>query len=429
MTVTDQVRAELPLDRDHALLEPIRGIKVIDVDTHLTEPGDLWTSRAPEKYRHLVPRVEYVTNSRLHEVVGWRPDRGTDDDLSPVWVVEDQIALGFAGGASVVNKSNDKVRGADFVHWPLTDVSPAASLVQPRLVLMDEVGIWGQILYPNAVGFGGQAMANITDPALRLLILQIWNDVMAEYQEESGGRIMGLGIIPWWDIDIAVREIERIHSLGLHGVNTNFDPQNQGLRELSDPYYTPMWAACESFDLPVNFHIGASVSQMSYAGNGPWDSLDPDSQMALGSAVLYMSNARIMGNFILSGLLDRHPRLKLVSVESGVGWIPFVLDCLDYQAIEMNVDHLSMKPSDYFYRQIYSCFWFEQSEALVQVIDRLGPDHCMFETDFPHPTCLYPQPLNGIARTFAENDVPWESRKSLLSGTAARVYNIDVPED
>jgi predicted TIM-barrel fold metal-dependent hydrolase len=420
-------QAELPLDRDHPLLESIRGIKVIDVDTHLTEPGDLWTSRAPAKYKDLVPRVVFRRNSELHGLPGWRADR-PDDETSPTWVVGEDTPLGFAGGASVVNKYNRKVRGADFIHWPLTEVSPAASLVEPRLTLMDEVGIWGQILYPNAVGFGGQAMASVQDPKLRLLILQLWNDAMAEMQEQSGGRIMGMALIPWWDVNAAVKEIERIHRLGLHGINTNADPQNQGHPDLSDPYYTPMWEACESLNLPVNFHIGASVSQSSYS-HGSWPSLDGDTQLALGSSLLYIGNARVISNFIYSGLLDRHPSLKVVSVESGVGWIPFILDALDYQAVENNVDHLSMKPSDYFRRQMYACFWFESQRDFLNDVGRLGLDNCMFETDFPHPTCLYPQPLNAIAQSFADNDVPWESRVKLLGGTAAKVYNIDLPTD
>lgn len=113
-----------------------------------------------------------------------------------------------------------------------------------------------------------------------------------------------------------------------------------------------MWEACESFDLPVNFHIGASVSQASYHGTGPWPSLNNETKLALGSSMRYTGNARVPANFIYSGLLDRHPRLKVVSVESGIGWIPFILDALAYQAEENNVDHLEMKASDYFRRQI-----------------------------------------------------------------------------
>ena len=423
--VTD-IDSDVPVSRDHPSLASIRGITIVDTDTHLTEPGDLWTSRAPAKYKDLVPRVEFLDGDDFNTAFGW--SRNTSE-RSPVWAVENDIMLGFAGGASCIDKNNHKVRGAEFIKWPLTDVSPGATYVEPRLAMMDDVGIHTQIIYPNAIGFGGQGFAKIKDPDLRLLCLTIWNDTMVDMAQESGGRLQGMGIVPWWDVDLAVREVERIHSMGLRGVNINSDPQNQGLPELPDPYYTPMWEAIAGLGLPVNFHIGASVSQMSYAGNGPWPSMTDDQKIAAASAIMYMSNSRLITNFIFSGLLDRHPKLNMVSVESGIGWIPFMLKALDYQGLENNINDLSMRPSDYFRRQVYACFWFEDGADLIQDLERVGFDNCMFETDFPHPTCLYPQPLVGIAKTFAETDVAFDVRKKLLGGNAARIYNLDLPED
>jgi predicted TIM-barrel fold metal-dependent hydrolase len=85
-----------------------------------------------------------------------------------------------------------------------------------------------------------------------------------------------------------------------------------------------------------------------------------------------------------------------------------------------------MKPSDYFRRQMYACFWFEGTDDhLIDDIKRVGLERCMFETDFPHPTCLYPDPLTGIASTLEAVD--YETRKMILGGNAAKVYNIDLP--
>jgi uncharacterized protein len=401
--------------------EPIAGIKVIDADTHLTEPSDLWTSRAPAAYKDRVPRVEKRSDEEMAKATG---------NVGPgrVWVVDGRI-LGQGGAGGVIDKNNVKVKGSAFRHWPLTEVSPAASFIEPRLDLMDEVGIWGHIMYPNLVGFGGQEFAKIDDPELRLLCATIYNDAMAEFAEESHGRINGMAVLPWWDIDLCVREVERIHNLGLKGVNTNADPQNQGYPDLSDPHWEPLWDVCESLNLPINFHVGASQTQMSWHGNAPWPSFDQERKTALGSAILFLGNARVIGNLIYSGICERHPNLKFVSVESGIGWLPFMLETLDYQAEETaphSLDFLSMKPSDYFYRQMYACFWFE-SKNLIHDVTQLGYDRCMFETDFPHPTCLYPDPLSIIAERMSSID--YEDRKQLLSGTAAAVYNLDVPSD
>ena len=117
----------------------------------------------------------------------------------------------------------------------------------------------------------------------------------------------------------------------------------------------------------------------------------------------------------------------MVSVESGIGWVPFVLEALDYQVQETApsvMDRLSMKPSEYFRRQIYACFWFE-SHALVSMIENVGVDNCMFETDFPHPTCLYPDPLATVTESLA--GVDRDFRYKVLSGNATRVYSLPVP--
>ena len=117
-------------------------------------------------------------------------------------------------------------------------------------------------------------------------------------------------------------------------MNTNADPQDAGLPDLSQPYWDPMWAALADAGLPVNFHIGASASQITYHGSAPWPSMDAGARMAIGSAMLFLANGRIIANLIYGGVLERHPTLKVVSVESGVGWLPSFLNALDYQLDE-----------------------------------------------------------------------------------------------
>jgi predicted TIM-barrel fold metal-dependent hydrolase len=412
MTIAEERRTGRP--------ESLAGIRIIDVDTHLTERADLWVSKAPAKYKDLVPRVVPVTKDPLQALNG---NRLTAGDYA--WVVADDVVLGQAGGGSVINKDNVKVKGAGFRHWALTDISPAASFVEPRLEIMDELGVWAQIMYPNVVGFSGQAFAAIEDLELRNTCCSIWNDTMIELYEQSGGRLNGMALVPWWDIERSVVEVERVHRAGLKGVNTSADPQLIGLPDLACGHWDPLWDVCEELNLPVNFHIGASQTQASWFGSAPWPSFDDDKKLAIGSSMIMLGNARVVGNLILGGVLDRHPTLKFVSVESGIGWIPFLLESLEYQASENNVE-LSMTPTEYFHRQMYACFWFE-SKGLLEDISRVGFDRCMFETDFPHPTCLYPNPVDRIATVL--EDVDFETKKNLLSGNAAKVYNMTVPQD
>jgi predicted TIM-barrel fold metal-dependent hydrolase len=382
-------------------------IKVIDVDAHLTEPHDLWTSRAPAKWAERVPKVVEL-------------------DGEPMWTVDGRT-LGRAGASGVVKHDGSKSRGAEFTRWRIEDVHPGAYDTGARLQVMDELGLWAQILYPNAAGFGGQKLLTEgLDPELQLLCVSIYNDAMAEIQAESNGRLFPMALLPWWNLDASVREVERAKELGLRGVITNADPQNQGLPDLGEAHWDALWDVCEATGLPVNFHIGGSETQHSWFGQSPWPSLSDDDKLAIGSSMIYLSNARMLANLIYSGVLERHPSLEVVSVESGIGWIPFTLDALDYQLLETapsTMERLSMKPSEYFRRQVYACFWFEQRD-LPHLIDTVGADRVMFETDFPHPTCLYPDPTGAAAPGLAE--LSPEVRYQVMCGNAAKVYKLPV---
>ena len=383
------------------------GIHVVDADTHLTEPHDLWTSRAPKKWVDKVPQVRDVKGR-------------------PMWTIGGDI-FGVAMGAAVVLPDGKKSLGTDFMRLNIDEVHPGASFVEPRLAVMDDFGIYAQIVYPNVVGFGGQRFADIADPELKLLCATIFNDAMADMQEESGQRMFPMAVVPWWDIDAAVAEITRAHAIGLRGVNTNSDPQNEGLPDLADRHWDPMWEACADLQMPVNFHIGGSATTTSWFGTMPWPSLDGERQLAVGSLMIMIGNFRTMANLLLSGVLERHPRLQVVSVESGLGWIPFLLEGLDYEVGECAPhisEHLSMKPSDYFRRQVHVCYWFER-QSMLGALAALGPDNILFETDFPHPTCLYPDPLTHAEVALV--DVMPDVQRKLLSTNAAELYRIPLP--
>ncbi len=385
-------------------LTQANGLYVIDADSHLTEPHDLWSCRAPAKFRDRVPRVEEVDGHRA-------------------WVVDGTV-VGRAGASSVVAREGGKVRGAGFLAWSIEDTHPGAYSVPDRLRAMDDQGISVQVVYPNTFGFGGQGFMKVRDEEIRLLTARLFNDAMAEIQAESGGRLLPMAILPWWDVDASVAEVQRAAELGLRGVNTTTGPHNHGLPDLGTSHWDPLWEICADLGLPVNFHIGAADSDLAWFGTVSWPSLGMDEKLGLGSAMLYLNNAGVLANMIFSGVLERHPALQVVSVESGVGWIPFFMQALDYQLGEMSpavADSLSMAPSGYFRRQIHACFWFEQ-KGIDQVVEVLGHERILFETDFPHPTCKYPDGVPSALQAlsgFEEATVT-----ALMGGNAARLYNV-----
>jgi predicted TIM-barrel fold metal-dependent hydrolase len=398
-----------------AVLEAERGkaksvnYKIIDVDTHLSEPEDLWTSRAPAKFKDRVPQVAIV-------------------DGEPSWVIDGKHKVGL-GASSFFHKSGKVATGIEYVNWRIADVLPSCYDTKARLAHMDEAGIYAQILYPNVIGFGGQNTGKV-DPELRLVSIQIYNDFMAELQEQSGQRLLPMTALPWWDIDLAVKETVRMADAGLHGININSDPHlhitadGTPLPDLSHDYWAPLWELCQDRDIPINFHIGASEQSMKLVDSAPWPSLKGGMMAALVGSMLFIDNSRVMANIIFSGMLDRFPKLKFVSVESGLGWVPFMLESLDYQYNYLtDRPNFDLTPSEYFKRNFYACFWFEKRD-LSHLIERIGVDNCMFETDFPHPVSLHPEPLDYIESGLAQ--LSDDARQKVMSGNASRVYNIPV---
>jgi predicted TIM-barrel fold metal-dependent hydrolase len=347
------------------------------------------------------------------------------------WVIDGDVPLPFGDSAAcAIQPDGSKWYGLDFISRQLPDVHRGSSELGARLALMDDLGIWAQIVYPNVLGFGGQNVEKF-DSVLRLLCTRIYNDAMADMQGKSGGRIFPMPLLPWWNVRLAVAEVERIHGMGMRGVNINSDPQDHAdeeghlLADLGDPYWHPLWEACTALNLPVNFHIGASKRTLDWYGEHFWQSQRAEAKMVVGSAMQFFGNSRVISNFILSGVFDRYPSLKIVSVESGVGWVPFLLESLDYQYSEncRLAPHLCRRPSEYFKQNVYACFWFERRD-LAHLLRRVGIDNVLFETDFPHPTCLYPDPMKSAAEAMA--DLTQQERRKVLSGNAAHLYSIPL---
>ncbi len=381
-------------------------LRVIDTDTHLTERHDLWTSRAPAAWKDRVPHV-------------------TEVEGAATWVVDGAV-LGRAGAGGVIDRQGVKGRSFEGLYeWGIDEVHQAAWDPVARVELMDQIGVFAQIIYPGVVGLGGQALAEVvTDVALRTLCVEIFNDASAELQAGSGDRLLPMALLPAWDVGACVREARRAAALGLRGVNLTSDPQDLGAPDLADRAWDPLWEVCSASGLPVHFHIGASLTTMNYFGTYPWPSHDDDTKLAIGGTLLFIGNARVVVNIICSGMLDRFPELKVVSVESGAGWIPFLLEALDYEMDENAPGAkaaLSLLPSEYFRRQMFATTWFE-SRHLSSVVDAVGEDCVMFETDFPHPTCLFPDPLRS-ARDNMAGLGPVAQRK-ILSENATRLYRL-----
>lgn len=415
----------------------IDDLHIIDCDAHLTEPADLWTARVPASSRTPLPVQRTI-------------------DGHTAWFIGDDVWASIGG--NTIGRGHKKHLGTHMVQ-PFDEVDPSAWSVPDRLALLDESGVFAQILYPNGIGFSSNHIFAIADEKQRHLILQTYNDFLVDTQEESGGRLFPQALLPFWDMDLTVKEMTRMLDKGITGFTISDKPEMIGLPELPEPFFAPMWEVFNETGAVANFHIGsggrredfeqvrASTRPTNVAqplppqrAGGPvpaagmpappvWRSFGQQRRFAALATQMYMSNVRIVVNMCMSDLFDRYPNVKVVSAESGIGWIPFILEAMEFQLDEMvslpaEVGFQKRRPTEYFRDHLYVMFWFEQN-APEKLIADIGVNNVLVETDIPHPTCLYPNPRDHFARVLGDLDPA--TRRRVLQDNASELYGISIP--
>ncbi len=378
--------------------------RVIDTDTHITEPPDVWTSRVPKKWGEKIPHIKRVGGKDVW-FVGEKPS-------APPGIV---TMAGFDGTIP------------DF-RSTFEELPPSSYDAKARIAHMDAEGIWAQILYPNVGGFGSGAFLALQEPELMLACIRAYNDFLIDWTSEDPRRLIPVMATPFWDVDASVAEIERCVALGHKAVLFTSQPQDFGEPALHDTHWDPIWAATQDSGLSISFHIGSgSMDELIQSGSN----IGVRANFGRVSSILFVQNSRSLADIIFSGICHRFPKLKFVSVESGVGWIPPVLEAFDWQwrngGIHREHPEYDLLPSEYFRRQIYGCFWFE--EGVGPAIESY-PDNILYETDFPHPTSMSPGPQTPAEhpRVYADrvlSDLPSDSLQKILHDTAAQIYHID----
>jgi len=391
---------------------PLDGIKIVDADTHVIEPADLWTSRlSVKRWGDLIPQVRWDED---HDEEAW-----------------------FFGGQRIQGAGASAMAG-----WPefpprhprrMADVDPAATDPVQRLRHMDDDGIYAQVLYPNVGGFGAGRFTELGEPQLMLECVRAYNDYLTEWTSADSNRLVPTMAIPFWDLQVTCSEIERALANGHKGIVMSSAPQTFGLPVLADHHWDPLWAVAQEAGLSINFHIGSGVNTSKQMAESEMLPAGRQANYAWNCVQFFLGNARTISTVIMSGICHRFPQLNFVSVESGIGWLPFLVEAMDWQWLNNGVaiDHpeWNLLPSEYFKRQVFGCFWFEEASALA-TIDVLGPDNFLFETDFPHPTSMSPGPASTAVAplTYVESNfgnLPRDTLQKVLHDNAARLYHLD----
>jgi predicted TIM-barrel fold metal-dependent hydrolase len=381
---------------------------IVDVDSHVTEPPDLWTSRVSKKWGDLVPHVEW-------------------SDFSPQNDGKGEFAW-FIGDRKLGSAYSSACAGFDgqFPNYARTPEEAHSAAWDPkeRLKILDESGVDRQALYGNFGGFGSEGFLKLSEPELMTECLRAYNDFIIDFASVDPARFIPIAVAPMWDVALAVEEVQRAVENGHMAISFSGAPHEFGYPRLADPYWEPLWVAIEECDVPLSFHIGSGDLSKSF-------SLEllavesPTIMYARTAGEMLLDIGQQLNALLFSGILVRHPNLRFVCAESGIAWVPFLLDAADYHYLRGGVrrEHPEFKelPSHYFHQQCAVTYWFETVPLVV--FEQIGYDNIMFETDFPHPTCLW----RGEVAEHVERGLgalPEVARQKILRGNAERIYKL-----
>jgi predicted TIM-barrel fold metal-dependent hydrolase len=307
-----------------------------------------------------------------------------------------------------------------------------------RLEHMAADGVVAEVIFPNTAPpfmpgsvLSGKGPATRSEYEHRWAGLQAHNRWLADFCGQAPGQRAGIAQVLLEDIDDAVAEVRKIAELGLKGgILLPMDGPLGGTVPLYVDDLEPLWQVCEDLDVPVHKHSSAPPEQPGAARSGP-------GVIAVGFAERQFYNHRAVAQMIFAGVFERHPRLKMAFSESGIGWVPRHLEMLDslyltgsdrdglLAFLAPSMEILSMKPSEYFARNIYlGASLFLPAEAKLR--HDVGVDRIMWGVDYPHSEGTFPYSRQAISLTFS--DVPPVEVADMLGLTAAKVFNFDVDQ-
>lgn len=362
-------------------------MKIISVDDHVIEHPLVWQDRLPEAQREQGPQI--IETAEGHHV--WR----YEGQLYP------QIGLNAVAGKPPAEYGMEPVRYDDMI--------PGCYDPAERLRDMDIDGVHGALSFPSFPGFGGGVFQRADDKDLALACVRAWNDFQVDEWCAAGpGRLIPLGILPTWDPQLAVGEVERLAQIGTRAVSFPDSPVPLGLPSFHHKsHWEPLWDALEAADMPVCLHFGSGgfVPGFSVTKPAPEDVTPFAVAIATFSTNLMWSTA----DLVFSGLLQRHPNLKFMLSEGGIGWIPYLLERMDYtwerHRWYQDISRTD-RPSDLFRKHFWGCFIDDMHG--VNSRDLIGVENILVEVDYPHSDSNWPNSRKRIGENLlgvADGDV------------------------
>jgi predicted TIM-barrel fold metal-dependent hydrolase len=244
-----------------------------------------------------------------------------------------------------------------------------------------------------------------------------FNQTMSDFSTVDPQRMIVSYQIPIHDIEGAIAEVKWVASQGGKSLQLPVFPAELGLPDYWDQRYDPLWEVIQEVDLPICLHIGLNTGLESLARR------DPTPQKGIFVGAVALTTAEPLGMFIMGGVFERFPTLKVVFVEPGLGWVSWWLYIADDLRQRQGYEFPAIKelPSHYFHKNVYLTF-IDEPDAYRQAQERLGVDNIMWSSDYPHPVSSWPRSRAIVNNMF--DGIPAEDRRKIVSGNAERVWNL-----
>ncbi|MGH7775175.1 MAG: amidohydrolase family protein [Candidatus Binatia bacterium] len=368
---------------------------LISADSHVIELPDLWEKQLSGTFGERAPKVYY-------------------DETKESWMFGSaEVPPQAVGGLFMAGQKPEdlgKIRKAG-----LSAARPGGWDPVQRVKDMEIDGVSAEVLYPSM----GLGLFCIEDAALQEACFRVYNDWLIDYCKGAADRLVGVALISVYDIEHAVEELQRCKKNGLCGAMI-WQVPHKNLPFTSD-HYDRLWAAAQDLEMPVNLHIltgfGASIHRQTLPGLERYRrGVNQTEEIA---------NA--LFDIIFSGVLERFPRLKVVSVENEIGWIPFWIGQCDKAfkrhrtIVPLSIDK---PPSEYFQSQIYATFFNDYVGG--HLLSWWGVDNCMWSNDYPHQNSTWPRSREVIGRDLSH--LSSEERAKLVRLNVSRLYNLKPPK-
>jgi predicted TIM-barrel fold metal-dependent hydrolase len=374
---------------------------LISCDSHVVEPGDLWLERLPAKYRDRAPRA--VQDPKNHHWYFTGPDlpRGVDLTLSR------NAGMTAREVDDILAEDPDAWVGARGGHDPVE-----------RLRDMWADDTIADVLYPTA----GLSLLSYDDAEFQFACIQAYNNWLAEFCATDKERLIGLAMVPTWDIARAVAEVERCSDLGLRGGLMWASPPDQREYSYFTDHYERLWAVAAERNFPLSMHILAGHGSKGMANYGK----TVEDTFYFG-VVVRDEIQRTLSELIIAGVFERHPNLHIVAAEAGIDYVARLEKRLD-STMKMwwhALDHeLKLMPSEYFRRNVY-CTYISDPIGLNN-LRFTDAAHFMWSSDYPHGAATWPNSAATVKAEFDEFGVPEDQRVRLTLTNVAELYGIDI---